>query len=346
MSITKPWLWLSPQLAHSLAPVGLQLLASFREPRVFDWNPLLWRGLRFRNRLGLAGGVDKNGDCVEAWWTFGPGFIEVGTVTPRAQGPNPGLIFGRDLETKALWNRMGFPGQGVHSVRENLRELKRPYLTPIFVNIGKNRATPLTEAARDYVECIRVLGDLADAFVINISSPNTAGLRDLFRPDYFQPFLREIFSSRDRFAPGIPLLLKLSPDLESEDLKNVVAQSLAVGSGIDGWIATNTTAQREPGSPFPPEGGVSGGPLAKRSKQMLEKLILAVGSERKDRLIISTGGVMTAEDVMERLQISSGSNSASNCGSTSGADLVQVYSALIFAGPNFFAHVARELPPV
>ncbi len=322
----KPWMLLSPKRAHDLLPLGLQLLSAFRETDIPEWNSFTWRGLEFKNRLGIAGGVDKDGAMIEEWWTFGPGFIEIGTVTPKPQGPNPGPIVDRDLERRALWNRMGFPSKGAWHVRANLLDLPKERPTPIFVNIGKNRTTPNESAVHDYVECIETLGDLADAWVVNISSPNTAGLRELFKPDQFRPFIETLIEARTiRTSRRAPILLKLSPDLDSESLEFVV--STAVRVGIDGFIATNTTLAREPGMKFPTEGGVSGRPLAERSKNVLKQLSSLLGSTRHDLLIVSVGGVMTAEDIQERI--------------TLGADLVQVYSGLVFEGPWFFSRVAK-----
>jgi dihydroorotate dehydrogenase len=282
--------------------------------------------LRFENRLGLAGGIDKNASLIEDWWTFGPGFVEVGTVTPKPQGPNPGKILARDNASLALWNRMGFPGGGAWTVRENLRDLPRSYPTPVFVNIGKNRTTPNEDAVRDYAECIDVLADLADVFVVNISSPNTAGLRELLEPTNLRRFLGGVLAARNKSnSPETPVLLKLSPDITNEQLRTII--ETAKGLGVDGFIATNTTLAREPGSPFPPEGGVSGKPLAAQSKAVLKSLIEILGPNRGDTLVVSTGGIMSPEDVFERLDL--------------GADLVQVYSALIFEGPRFFRSVAR-----
>lgn len=327
MRFSKPlWLYLPPNLAHSLAPLGLQLMAAFRDSKVERWLPFEWRGLEFHNRLGIAGGVDKDGDRIEDWWTFGPGFIEVGTVTPEPQGPNDGRIFDRDLRRRALWNRMGFPGSGAWRVRENLRDLPAQRLTPIFVNIGKNRSTPNELAARDYAECMRIIGDLADAYVVNISSPNTTGLRELFKPENFRPFLKTVIDARDAYMRRkAPLLLKLSPDLSDADLIAVVEQSNALG--VDGWIATNTTLTREPGMVFPSEGGVSGQPLKETSRRALLRIMDILGARRGDKLIVSVGGVMTSGDVKERLDL--------------GADLVQVYSTLVFEGPGFFTRVAQ-----
>lgn len=325
----KPWLLIPPKLAHDLAPIGLDLLATFRELETPVWRPFSWNGIEFKNRLGIAGGVDKDGASVESWWKFGAGFIEIGTVTPFAQGPNNGKIIDRDTEREALWNRMGFPGVGAKRVRENLSDLPRPRATPIFMNIGKNRATPNDKAAGDYIACLRELDGLADAWVVNISSPNTTGLRDLFKPAAFRAFLEPLLEERTKLRTRA-MLLKLSPDLTDEDLENVV--TTASQMGLDGFIATNTTLAREPGMHFSNEGGVSGRPLAARSKATLSKVLQILGSTRKDKLIISAGGVIEPDDVLERLAL--------------GADLVQVYAALIFHGPWFFDRVTRrmELP--
>ncbi len=321
----KPWLLLPAKLAHDLAPIGLQLLAAFKEPRAHRWNPVEWHGMSFQNPLGIAGGVDKDAGSVESWWTFGPGFIEVGTVTPLPQEPNEGKIIARSVRDEALWNKMGFPGTGAWNVKENLRDLPSPRPTPVFVNIGKNRTTPNENAAQDYAECIRVLRGLADAFVVNISSPNTVGLRDLFQPAQFRKFLDSVISARDLFSAGTPLLLKLSPDLSETDLEMVI--DTACELGIEGFIATNTTLSRDSDSTFPIDGGVSGRPLARLSIATLEKLLRILGRRREGKLIVSVGGIMTPEDVFRRLEM--------------GADLVQVYTALVFEGPGFFDQVAQ-----
>jgi dihydroorotate dehydrogenase len=322
----KPWLWMPASLAHTLAPLALELHALVSDRTSYEWQKFEWRGLKFDNRLGIAGGVDKDASHVEQWWTYGPGFIEVGTITPRAQGPNPGKIMARDNSSQALWNRMGFPGSGAWVARENLNDLKYSRHTPVFVNIGKNRSTPNEEAARDYAECIGILGELADAFVVNISSPNTTGLRELLEPQNLTRFLEGVLSARNTsVAPKTPVLLKVSPDIEDREFRRVI--EIAKGAGIDGFIATNTTLARESGSPFPAEGGVSGAPLAQRSKDVLKLMVDVLGPNRSDTLLVSCGGVMSPEDVFERLEL--------------GADLVEVYTALIFQGPWFFRDVAQ-----
>ena len=323
----KPWLLVPPRLAHDLAPLALQLAAAFREPHACKWRPFSWRGLKFENRLGTAGGVDKDGTLIEEWWRFGPGFLEVGTITPEPQTANPGKIVDRDIGTQALWNRMGFPGSGAWAVHENLRDLPPERTTPLFLNIGKNRTTSNDDAVRDYASCLETLAGLGDAFVINISSPNTSGLRELLQPRHLKKFLGGVMAAKNKTAgPETPVLLKLSPDLLDDELASVI--EIACGLGLDGFIATNTTLAREFGSPFPPEGGVSGGPLAARSTAVLKQLISSLGSERGRKLVVSAGGILTPDDVERRLDL--------------GADLVQVYTALIYHGPRFFERTARH----
>ncbi|MES2963614.1 MAG: quinone-dependent dihydroorotate dehydrogenase [Bdellovibrionota bacterium] len=324
----KPWLLLPPQVAHQLAPLGLQLAAAFRDQPTYTWRPFTWRGLRFCNRLGTAGGVDKDGELIEEWWKFGPGFVEIGTVTPLAQGPNEGKIIDRDVKDGAVWNRLGFPGRGAWVAKENLRDLPILKPTPIFVNIGKNRETPNDLAVRDYAQCISILAGLADVFVVNISSPNTQGLRELLQPKNLHRFLGGVLAAKNKSSsPYTPILLKLSPDLDDDELRTIV--EIACELGIDGFIATNTTLARDHGSPFPPEGGVSGRPLGARSMAVLKILLQTLGTAKGDKLVVSAGGVMTPDDVKARLD--------------AGADLVQVYSTLIFEGPTFFERVCHAM---
>lgn len=326
----KPWLWLPARVAHDLSPFYLHARSYIAKPATYEWRPLEWKGLRFSNRLGLAGGVDKNASSTRAWWTFGPGFVEVGTVTPRPQGPNPGKIMARDLGRSALWNKMGFPNAGAERVAANLEKLGRPHHTPLFINIGKNRDTPNERAADDYVFCLTRLWSFADAFVVNISSPNTSGLRELLKPENLSGFLRPIVDARQRLSatgPSRPLLLKLSPDLTPQDQERALLVSAEMG--FDGWIISNTTLSRQPGCSFPTDGGVSGAPLAPLARESLAHAIRVLGERRQGRLLISAGGVMSARDVRERLEM--------------GADLVQVYAALIFEGPGFFRRIAHEI---
>lgn len=325
----RPWLWLSPQLAHDLTPLALKLYGHFNPYQTLTWNPFTWRGLEFTNRLGLAGGVDKNADNIEHWWTLGPGFVEIGTVTPQPQTGHIGKRLARDHGQHSIWNRLGFPSHGMNHVVSRLQHLYQPRFTPVFANIGKNATTPLENAAQDYITCMEKLYPYVDAFVVNISSPNTAGLRELSRPENFEKFLSPIvLANNNRKGERIsdvrlPLLIKLSPDISDTELESILHTSADMG--IDGWILTNSSAELRQGLSFPKEGGVSGKPLAQRSKELLSRAVQSLGKKREDRLLISCGGVMSPFDVFERLEL--------------GADLVQVYSALIFNGPFFFRRV-------
>lgn len=249
--------------------------------------------------------------------------MEVGTVTPQPQPGNAPPVVDRDIAHEALWNRLGFPSQGVERVRSRLQKLNRPFAAPLFVNIGKNATTPLEQAQLDYASLLSRLRGTVDGFVINISSPNTKGLRELLKPERLRDFLTPIMTAQ----PGdrAPILLKISPDLEDDELERVL--SISHELGMDGWILTNTSQGLREGLKFPVEGGVSGRPLGPRSKKLLTRALEVLGENRRDKLIVSVGGVMSAEDVEERLQL--------------GADLVQVYAALIFEGPYFLRKVAK-----
>ncbi|MCB0349823.1 MAG: quinone-dependent dihydroorotate dehydrogenase [Bdellovibrionales bacterium] len=319
----KPWLSLPAGIAYKLSHPLLKLIGLAKSPRTFTWRPFTWRGLQFANPLGISGGLDKNAEYLNAWWALGAGFVEIGTVTPLAQTPNPGKIIARDNKHHAVWNKMGFPNEGVAAVKSRLKQIKRPYHTPLFINIGKNRQTENKNASQDYLHCIRELKPYADAFIVNVSSPNTAGLRDLLTPENLANLLKPLISE---CAGKVPLLLKLSPDMTDSDFSSALVSSLELG--IDGWILTNTTLARDIDLNFSKEGGVSGRPLAARSKELLKLAVQTLGDKRHGKLLISVGGVMTAKDVFERLNL--------------GAQLVQIYSALIFEGPTFFCQVAEE----
>lgn len=327
----KPWLWLPPKFAHDLGLYGLKFLS--RIPAGSDtqksstWSSSRIKQLHFHNPLGIAGGVDKNAETVLAWQRFGCGFIEIGTVTPLPQDPNPGKIMDRDPKTKSLWNKMGFPSAGADVVLKNIEALKKSgnLKIPLFINLGKNRVTSNENAHLDYIKLMTHFQNVADAFVVNISSPNTTGLRDLAKSESFEPFIQALMNHHQSLATRPPLLLKLSPDLPTEDFEFVLQTCLKYD--IDGFILTNTTTSRDLTPFFPKEGGVSGSPLKNLSLQALETAVKICSTQKSKKIIISTGGVMTAADVFERID--------------KGADLVQVYSTLIFEGPGFFRKVAK-----
>ncbi len=326
----KPWLLLPPKLAHDLSPFGLRLYSLLQNAVAPSWNSFVWKGIVFKNRLGIAGGIDKNAELLNVWGPLGCGFTEIGTVVPEPQKSNPGIIMDRSLVDQALWNQMGFPSLGADEVYYNVKNYRQTSTLPVLVNIGKNRTTSTDTAFSDYVLLLEKFYLLADAFIVNISSPNTVGLRDLAKTENLNNFLRPIIQARKNLTAQHtiekPILLKLSPDLESDDFKNTV--DICLENNIDGFVLTNTTLSRTTQKQFPNSGGVSGKPLQDLSKKALQIVCNHLGPDRRKKLVISAGGVMTAEDVFERLEM--------------GADLVEVYSALIFEGPGFFRHVAQK----
>jgi dihydroorotate dehydrogenase len=320
----KPWLWLPPEWSHVMAPHFLPILAHCGDQKTPQWNSFEWKGHVFQNPLGVAGGVDKEGHQILAWQSLGAGFVEVGTITPRPQTPNPGKIMDRQNSTLSLWNKMGFPNEGVEVLKKRLEALGGKSQIPLFINIGKNRETPNESAYQDYLKCIQELRNLIKVFVINISSPNTKGLRDL----QSVASLRELLKPLRNEANNHSLLLKLSPDMESDALKDIL--DLCLHEKIDGVILTNTTLQRPLKSlPYSNEGGLSGEPLKEFSRKALVTAVKHVGNDKNKLLLVSVGGVTNAEEVQWRLN--------------QGAHLVQTYSGLIFEGPFFFKKVAKKI---
>ncbi len=327
----KPWLTLSPQLAHDLSPLALHLFSFFTKGKTPVWKSFVWKNIVFKNRLGIAGGVDKNGDLLNVWSKLGCGFVEIGTVTPQVQKSNSGKILDRSLADLALWNQMGFPSAGADDVYYNIKSFKETSPLPVFVNIGKNRITTNKNAALDYIILLERFYSMADAFFVNISSPNTEGLRELAKADNLNDFLNPLRLARKNLQAHFnfekPVFLKLSPDLEMDDFKTII--DICLENEIDGFVLTNTTLSRTTQKKFPLQGGVSGKPLQDLSKKALQIAGKHLGSEKGKKLLISVGGVMTAEDVFERIEL--------------GADLVEVYTTLTFQGPQFFRKVAQKI---
>lgn len=283
-------------------------------------------GLRFRTPFGLAAGFDKNAVAVAGLGALGFGHVEVGTVTPKAQPGNPSPRLFRLPEDKGLINRMGFNNDGVAQMASRLRSIRTLADRPIVgVNIGKNRVTPAEEATADYAYVARGIAPLADYLVVNVSSPNTPGLRALGDVRQLEPLVEAVIAE----AGSTPVLVKVSPDAADEELREVA--EFVASSNLAGLVATNTTVRRE-GLLTPAEtvkrmgeGGVSGSPLASRSLEVLEMVRGAVG----DKCVISVGGVMTGSDVQARLD--------------AGADLVQAYTAFVYRGPFLARHIEREM---
>jgi dihydroorotate dehydrogenase len=319
------WLKIPAKWAHDWAPLLLAAYQQLPERDIPVAKSFEWNGLEFDNPIGIAGGLDKDADFVRAWWRMGVGFVEIGTVTPQAQNGNPGIVIDRDTELKALWNKMGFPSAGAKEVKANLDLVFEERKTPIFVNIGKNRSTKLESASEDYVYLIHQLHSVADVFVVNISSPNTEGLRKLQSKTYLETFLEPIISEASKYKK--PVLLKVSPDNSQLDLEIVLRTAHRLG--ISGFVLTNTTSMRTPEMKFSTEGGVSGQPLAELSKQCLAWAHEILGADRKDLLLVSAGGILTPDDAVARIQ--------------SGADLLQVYSALVFYGPTYFSDACQRI---
>jgi dihydroorotate dehydrogenase len=284
-------------------------------------------GLTFKNPVGLAAGYDKDGIAVRGLSALGFGHIEVGTVTPRPQPGNPKLRVFRLAEDEAVINRMGFPGKGGQYVSDQLSVFSnRPRSTVIGLNLGKNKDTLLKDAAGDYISLMRTFAPLADYLTINISSPNTVGLRRLQGREMLKNLLGEIATERRTLHVPRPILVKLAPDLTDDELDD--ALSVILDSGMDGIIATNTTVAREElwSAHREETGGLSGSPLRVRSEAMLEKILRRVNGRVP---IVSVGGIMSTEDAKRRLDM--------------GATLIQIYTGLIYRGPGLVKAILRTL---
>ncbi|MGI8329880.1 quinone-dependent dihydroorotate dehydrogenase [Actinomadura scrupuli] len=284
-------------------------------------------GLEFPGPLGLAAGFDKDAEAFDALAGFGFGFVEIGTVTARAQPGNPRPRLFRLIPDRALVNRMGFNNHGAAAAALRLRR-RRPG-TVLGVNIGKTKSVPEDEAVGDYVESTERLARYADYLVVNVSSPNTPGLRDLQSVERLRPLLGAVREAADRVAGRhVPLLVKIAPDLADGDIDAVA--ELALELGLDGIIATNTTIGREGLASDPAlvsqAGGLSGAPLKERSLEVLRRL----RKRTEGRLVlISVGGVENGFDVWERIR--------------AGATLVQGYTGMIYGGPLWAHRVHRDV---
>ncbi len=273
-------------------------------------------GLRFASPVGLAAGCDKTGRALWAWPRLGFGFVEVGTVTPRPQPGTPRPRIFRLPEDEALINRLGFNSPGAEVVAERLAATRRAgaYPIPLGVNIGKNRVTPLEEAAGDYVRALDRLHGHADFFVVNLSSPNTPGLRDLQAREAAATLLAAL-AARNRSLGEKPVFVKVAPDMTRAELEGVAD---AVRGRAHGFVATNTTVGREGlRSPSRVEsGGLSGAPLRRLATEVIRMLARTTGGRVP---IIGVGGIMTAEDAYEKIK--------------AGATLVELYTGLVYGGP-------------
>ncbi|WP_328917129.1 MULTISPECIES: quinone-dependent dihydroorotate dehydrogenase [unclassified Streptomyces] len=330
---------MDPEKAHHLAFLWIRAAARVPVARTFAAALLAPRhktlrteafGLRMHGPLGLAAGFDKNAVAIDGMAMLGFDHVEIGTVTGQAQPGNPKKRLFRLVEDRALINRMGFNNDGSAAVAARLAARKAVFRTTVGVNIGKTKAVPEADAAADYVTSTERLAPYADYLVVNVSSPNTPGLRNLQATSALRPLLTAVREAADRTVTDrrVPLLVKIAPDLADEDVDAVA--DLAVELGLDGVIATNTTIAREGLRADPAlageTGGLSGAPLKERSLEVLRRLYARVG----DRItLVGVGGVEDAEDAWQRI--------------LAGATLVQGYSAFIYRGPFWMRAMHKGL---
>ena len=322
---------LPPEVAHELGLRGLRLLQGRWPPLERNGPAVEMLGLRFVNPVGLAAGFDKNGDYVDALGTLGFSHIEVGTVTPRPQPGNARPRLFRLRKDRALINRMGFNNKGADYVAERLQRARWQGIRG--VSIGKNADTPLERAADDYIECVRKLYGVADYFAINVSSPNTQGLRQLQAAEalagILRPLRKESVRLRQQHKKRVPVLVKISPDLDLHELQDVC--EVLFKEGADGVIATNSStnlAGFEAQLRARQGGGISGGPIENKSLETLRLLRKGLGNGYP---IIGVGGVMSADAFVARL--------------LAGADLVQLYTGFVYRGPALLAEIFQRLNP-
>ncbi len=323
---------LDPELAHHVALRSLKKLESVHLAGVFGQKVLKPRtllGLSFDNAVGLAAGLDKNGAYIDALAALGFGFIEVGTVTPRAQPGNPKPRLFRLTAREALINRLGFNNDGLDAFLRNVAAAK--YRGVLGLNIGKNADTPTERAVDDYVTCLRGVYSHASYVTVNISSPNTQGLRDLQTAAQLEKLLSTLKDEQRRLAKqhkrSVPLLLKIAPDLDLGAIRDIAA--LLLQYGFEGAIATNTTVSRDAvmGQKHAHEvGGLSGRPLFSPSTEVLRQLVKHL---KGNIPVIGVGGIMSADDAQQKIN--------------AGAALVQIYTGFIYKGPQLIADCASKL---
>ena len=314
----------------------------YSQARVND--PVRLCGLNFPNRIGLAAGLDKNARCIDAWQAMGFGFVEVGTVTPLAQAGNPKPRMFRLPQAQALINRLGFNNQGLESFLNNVsratfrQHSEQPML--LGLNIGKNAATPIERANDDYLTCLNAVYPHADYVTVNISSPNTKNLRQLQTDEAFTSLLQMLQQRRrelaDMHGKQVPVFIKIAPDLDDlqlqqvcDSLRSVCMQGEEVTDQAWGVIATNTTLSRAAVQGLAhgdQTGGLSGAPVREASNRVIRHLRRELGAAFP---IIGVGGVMTAADALEKIR--------------AGADLVQIYTGLIYSGPALITECALAI---
>ncbi|GLP98063.1 quinone-dependent dihydroorotate dehydrogenase [Paraferrimonas sedimenticola] len=321
------------ETAHNFAMTNLRLTGTtpfncLYKQRI-ESKPFEVMGVTFPNPVGLAAGMDKDGEAIDAFAAMGFGHIEVGTVTPRPQPGNDKPRSFRLKPAKAIINRMGFNNKGVDNLVANIKASKREAV--IGVNIGKNKDTPVENGKDDYLICMDKVYDVADYIAVNISSPNTPGLRSLQYGELLDELLQTLKNKQleleAKHNKYVPLALKIAPDLSDEEIESIAECLLK--NKIDGAIATNTTLDREAVKHLPEHteaGGLSGKPLTSSSTVVIEKLHKALKGEIP---IIGVGGIHSAQDAKDKIQ--------------AGASIVQLYTGFIYEGPELIANITKEL---
>ena len=318
---------LPPEIAHTLSLHALRVLAFFHKTRLTK--PVTVMGLTFQNPVGLAAGLDKNAEYVDALAALGFGFIEVGTVTPKPQAGNSKPRLFRLPKYRALINRMGFNGCGIDTFVENLKKIKSDVV--VGVNIGKNALTPIENALNDYLVCFARVYPYADYVTVNVSSPNTAGLRELQHGEYLQHLLRGLkhkqVALQHEYDRYVPLVVKLAPDLTDSEIAEIAP--ILLGNHIDGLIVGNTSLSRigvldDPHTQEP--GGLSGAPIRELALHVQTQFYKALGDKVT---IIGVGGIFSGEDAMEKF--------------SHGARLVQLYTGFIYEGPSLITDINRQI---
>ncbi|MBW0172532.1 MAG: quinone-dependent dihydroorotate dehydrogenase [Hydrogenophaga sp.] len=348
--IARPFLFgMDPEAAHELTLNGIArlqhspLTCLYSQPRVQD--PYALAGLHFPNRVGLAAGLDKNARCIDGLAAMGFGFVEVGTVTPQPQAGNPKPRMFRLPKANALINRLGFNNDGLEAfvanvTRARFRQETGPKPMLLGLNIGKNASTPIERATDDYLTCLDGVYPHADYVTVNISSPNTQNLRSLQSDEALDALLGAVAERREllaqRHGRRIPIFVKIAPDLDASQVEVIAATLRRYGSDSGGQathafgvIATNTTLNRDAvaGLQHAKEaGGLSGSPVLQASNDVIRKLRSSLGASFP---IVGVGGVLSAEDAVSKIQ--------------SGADLVQIYTGLIYRGPSLVSESANAI---
>ena len=311
---------LPPELAHSIALYSLQYLYRFKLIGIFFPNrffnaPFNFKGLEFKNRLGIAAGLDKNGDFIDSLGSLGFGFIEVGTITPKPQSGNPKPRIFRFTDQEAIVNRLGFNNKGVDYLVGKVKA--RKYNGVLGINIGANKDSTGQRRIDDYIECFQKVSSFADYITVNISSPNTPGLRTLHSKENFLPLFQAINNARELEQFTNPIFVKLSPDEELDTISEITKAIKKFN--FDGVIASNTTVDKSNltlSSNAELSGGLSGKPLLQKSNELLD----LVHSKEPELLKIGVGGVHDKESFDMKLE--------------KGASLVQIYTSFIYHGPS------------